>query len=39
MRWGMKSSDLLSMVTEAIGTDYRCDRCKHRNCEAALSVP
>ena len=32
----MKSNDLLATVTEAIGTDHRCDRCKHRNCEAAL---
>ena len=36
MGWGMKSSDLLATVTEAIGTDHLCDRCKHRNCEAAL---
>ena len=32
----MKSSDLLATVTEAIGTDHLCDRCKHRKCEAAL---
>ncbi len=32
----MKSSDLLATVTEIIGTDHLCDRCKQRNCEAAL---
>ena len=32
----MKSNDLLLTVAEAIGTAHLCDRCKHRNCEAAL---
>ena len=36
MYWVMKSSNLLATVAEAIGTDHLCDRCKHRNCEAAL---